>query len=242
MHRYLAKVVRTSTVVRVGLLIAFVGFAGGAHAAVRYGNTSEGEEYAFVDYPVFDLGGSYGGLQKTGINHFRYYPDGMQFDTFVGPMTALPADELQLPSDFFSDLYGDCVVPDPVVEYQQSPTCELPLEVQSWPTCMRNVSQYSQPIVATPLVVRGAPALLFDEGRQLEIYTGNMTVVIYGQDRQVVQGAANQLVMVNEAAIRIGPEGPSSGWSLFFSLGILPAPAPGAMTGTLPCHVSWSGT
>nr|MBA2451671.1 hypothetical protein [Chloroflexia bacterium] len=68
--------------------------------------------------------------------------------------------------------------------------------------------------------LRGVPAAFFDNGGRLELYTGRVTIVIFGTDREQIQRAADSLV---EANFNDG------------TTGNLPAPAVGAIEGRLTC-------
>jgi hypothetical protein len=69
-------------------------------------------------------------------------------------------------------------------------------------------------------VVRGVPAALFEGGHRLELYTGSVTVVIFGSNRGQLMRAANALKPVNRMA--------SAG-------NTLPSPVPGAIEGDVAC-------
>jgi hypothetical protein len=120
--------------------------------------------------------------------------------------------------------YGDCHAGD-------EQACSPPLTVQSWPACERNLSLYERysgppgedPVPHTPLTVRGAPAASFDDGRRIEVYTGDATVVIFADENpQLGLAAANALVGVHAGR-------------LVNASATLPAPAAGAMAGRLSC-------
>ena len=113
--------------------------------------------------------------------------------------------------------------------------CPAPLEIQIFPACKRNPSLYqlapdldgpSGPLVAAPyprerLTLRGVPAAFFDAGRRLELYTGDVTVVLWGHGRNQLLDAAQSL---RGLAATIDPAEP------------LPAPAPGHLEGRLACR------
>jgi hypothetical protein len=97
---------------------------------------------------------------------------------------------------YVSFLYGDC----PASDHQG---CALPLEIQTWPACARSLSLYDDrdPFAPQPERgrVRGAPAGILDDGRQLELQTGSSTVVIFGETRGLVNRAAAALRGVNNS-------------------------------------------
>jgi hypothetical protein len=69
-------------------------------------------------------------------------------------------------------------------------------------------------------MVRGVPAAFFEEGLRLGLYTGEVTVVVFGLERARIERAA--------AALRAATPLASSARNL-------PPPAAGAMTGSLRC-------
>jgi hypothetical protein len=122
-------------------------------------------------------------------------------------------------ADFTSYLYGTCT-PDPV-----DGGCPIPLEIQSWAACKRNLSVYAggpdgRPLAHVNLKIRGVPAASFDDGTRLEVYTGTTTVVLFSSDGAQLKRAANAM----QPAPRSGKPGTP-----------LPPPAPGALTGKLSC-------
>lgn len=118
---------------------------------------------------------------------------------------------------YVSFLYGDCSVSD-------DQGCALPLEIQTWPACTRNLSLYAagDPFAPRPELgrVRGVPAGISDDGRQLELQTGSLTVVIFGATRALVNRAAAALRGVDDPDLPGDP---------------LPPPAAGAVEGRLAC-------
>jgi hypothetical protein len=143
----------------------------------------------FEDYPVYYLGESFEGL----------------------PLTA------ELPGDTAVSLvYGSC-------EPSEDTGCAPPLEVQVWPACKRNPSTYElAPGIPMPRqedTIRRVPAAFYEDGFRLELSTGSVTVVIFGEHEQIVR-AAQALRGLNSSQ---APEED------------LPPPAPGAIEGTLAC-------
>lgn len=118
---------------------------------------------------------------------------------------------------YVSFLYGDCAAGD---HYG----CALPLEIQTWSACARSLSLYdgSDPFAPRPAStrVRGAPAGILDDGRQLELQTGTSTVVIFADTRALANRAAAALRGVNNGARPGDPLRP---------------PVPGAVEGELEC-------
>ena len=82
-------------------------------------------------------------------------------------------------ANFVNFIYGRC---DPGPD-----GCAPPLETQIWPACDRHLSSYSltpsgDPLPHENLFVRGVPAAFFVEPR-LELYSGAVTIVLFGHDR-----------------------------------------------------------
>jgi hypothetical protein len=123
-------------------------------------------------------------------------------------------------ANFVGFRYGDC-----------TPTsdagCPAPLEIQVWPACERNLSTYTLTPLGDPLPhedasVRGVPAAFFEDGQRLEVYTGSVSVVLFGQGNAQLLRAADALQAVNpQGGVRTGER--------------LPAPAAGALEGKLSC-------
>lgn len=90
-----------------------------------------------------------------------------------------------------------------------------PLEVQTWSTCERYRDVY--PGRQTSFQFRGAQASR-DGGGDLEIYTGRVTIVIFGEDR-IAERAA-------QAVRKVDKEPP----------GRLERPAKGSLSGRLACQ------
>lgn len=106
--------------------------------------------------------------------------------------------------------------------------CAPPLTVQILPACDRTLQDYyyntpdggpSREFEQT--TVRGVPAARFSD--MLEIYSGRVTIVIFGDTATLRASAAEKLASANSLAGEI-----SSGTSL-------PSPVAGAMEGKLAC-------
>ena len=118
-------------------------------------------------------------------------------------------------ANYVSFIYGDCTAVD---DYG----CAPPIEIQIWPACVRNPSLYvgrGAP-VGDGVTVRGVPAAFYEDGRRLEVQTGISTVVIFGRTQADVVTAAGALRGVN-VPVRASDN--------------LPAPAAGALDGSLRC-------
>jgi hypothetical protein len=119
-------------------------------------------------------------------------------------------------------MYGRCEAAD-------GEGCAPPLEVQTWPACERNLALYHRypspdgdPVPYTEAEVRGVPAAIFDEGRRIEVYTGDVTVVIFADTPPLARRAAASLRGSMHGAPLQADEP-------------LPAPMAGALEGKLPC-------
>jgi hypothetical protein len=130
-------------------------------------------------YGVFWAGSSFEGLPMTGSARFCE-----AYDPIMGRNEMVSFD------------YGDCQ-PDTTSEGG----CVAPLEVQSSPMCERHASLYttgdpaaSEPYPYDSATIRGVPAAKFDGGTAIELYTGNTTVSVYGDDPAQVLRLANAIV------------------------------------------------
>ncbi len=100
--------------------------------------------------------------------------------------------------------YGTCEVTayDPV--HPDDPGgCMPPIQVQSVPLCERHAALYTtgveepEPYPRQDLVIRGVPAASFNGGAIIEVYTGNTTISVEGENTTQVLAAAN--------AVRLAP-------------------------------------
>jgi hypothetical protein len=157
----------------------------------------------FRAFPLFWVGESYAGLPLAAITRRRPEPGA---DT----------------TDYVSFLYGSCRPPP-------GGGCAPPLEIQVWPACVRTLADYrltpfsGEPLPHEMLVVRGVPSAFFHESTassRLELYTGRVSVVLFGTGRDRLVAAAAAIRGVN---VEARPEEP------------LPPPVPGALAGELSC-------
>jgi hypothetical protein len=125
---------------------------------------------------------------------------------------------------FVSSIYGEC---DP----SDSETgCHPPLEIQSWPACERSPGDYTfgEPGATTTLEpsetvqVRGVPARFYGDNR-LEVTAGDVTVVLFGDSKELLMLAAQALGTASDSPDKVLPAE------------ALPRPVAGAQDGTLPC-------
>jgi len=154
--------------------------------------------------------GNYSLAAAKSFTKFPLYSAGDSVDGL--PLTAVQYDTQP---DVVTFIYGDCL---PLAATEGG--CALPAAVQVWNACDRNPASYFQDMTS-PLgdkkTVRGVPAASFEAGHRLEIQTGRSTVVVFGDHPAAIAGA---LRGVNNSV----PSGVD-----------LPAPAKGAMDGTLGC-------
>lgn len=120
-------------------------------------------------------------------------------------------------------VYGSCTPPE------GGGSCAFPLTVENWPACERNLALYerypSPDGMAMPYEstrIRGVPAAIFDEGTRIEVYTGDVTVVVTATDAQIALRAARALRGKHRGA-------PVD------ELSPLPAPEAGAIEGEMEC-------
>jgi hypothetical protein len=192
--------------------VGAVALSGVALLATAFGRGTSAVETAIrpTDHPVR---GNSSVREARSIEGFGVYSGG---ESVAGiPLTAVERrdDEVK----YVSFLYGDCQADDHL-------GCVLPLEIQVWPSCLRSLALYDSrdPLAPRPerTRARGAPAGILDEGRQLEIQTGDSTIVIFGETRGLVNRAVAALRGVNNADRSGDPLRP---------------PAAGAVEGELVC-------
>jgi len=159
----------------------------------------------FSEFALFSLGESFEGLSWSKIDR-------------VSQTAVVPGVEDPIRPNYVNFIYGTC---EPLSETGCSP----PLTVQVWPACERTLADYRLgPDDNTPLpheakTIRGVPAA--DFGDRLELYTGDVTVVIFGLS-DVALRAAEELKPANELASTMKDGG-------------LPDPVAGATDGKLSC-------
>ena len=164
------------------------------------------EARAFTDFALYSLGDSFEGLPLVAITR-RLDPPISEFDV---PLTHR--------ANFVNHIYGDC-------EAVSDSGCAPPLQIQVWPACERTLSSYSLTPAGDPFphertTVRGVPAAFFEDGGRLELYSSDVTIVIFGLGKEHVRRAAEALQPVNTAASAARN---------------LPSPVPGALEGKLEC-------
>jgi hypothetical protein len=168
--------------------------------------TADAAACGAVDFDHNDAGTAVDGIKKSTTVR-RCEPD-------VGAPTRI---------NMVAALYGRC---EPV---SGDGGCAPPLQVQSWPACERNLALYEKypgpggaTIEYTEIVIRGAPAAIFDNGHRIEVYTGDATIVVFGENEALTRAAAHRLTGVH--GDRVVPRTEA-----------FPAPAAGAIAGKLTC-------
>ena len=160
----------------------------------------------FADFPIYSVGAEFETLELKAIirqnETYRVRPD---------------APESSITMNRLMQIYGDC-------KASSDSGCAPPLEIHTWPACVRNRTIYDGPGTAFPpkdTTIAGVPAAELPES--LEIYTGSITIVIHA-DLPLARRAAAALVPANALA-----------QNEFATDGQLPAPVVGAMSGDLRC-------
>lgn len=168
----------------------------------------------FGEFPVYWLGEQFG-AEKLHAIHRR-----------IGSARSRAAGR----PNYVSLKYGDC-------QPGGDGGCPAPLEIQVWPACERNRSSLqlvpdidgSGPAEAVPypredVEVRSIPAAFYDQATRLELYTGEVTVVLFGSSREQLLEAADKLEGATASVASVSPREE------------LPAPAAGALEGKLGCR------
>jgi hypothetical protein len=164
--------------------------------------------------------------------NFDVYSAGTEFEgmsvSMVYRRCDLPYPGEGVRANFVSYIYGTCE-PGP----EDDTGCTPPMEVQSWPGCERSLADYAldesgAPIYDQLLTLRGVPGAAFE--RRLEVYTGDATVVVFGDDAAQIRRAIDVLRQEPSDA----PPGMPAA-TLSAPGGLLPPPVEGATEGAMPC-------
>lgn len=136
----------------------------------------------------YDLGGGFAGLELT--SHEKVC---LTRPADV-PITSGPKESV----GYASVVYGSC-------KLTRVTGCYPPLNVQSWPECARNPNSYgagedqagpSITLMSNALRIPTAPwipARTFEDGRRLEIYSGDTTIVVFSANPRLAGAAASTL-------------------------------------------------
>ena len=99
-------------------------------------------------------------------------------------------------ADYVSFVYGDCRPSSP------DGGCAPPAEIQVWPASRRNLGSYDRSRGGSGLpeltTIRGSPAAFFDAETRLELYTAQLTVVLFARSRKRLGKLAEALRCVAE--------------------------------------------
>lgn len=98
-------------------------------------------------------------------------------------------------ADYVSFVYGDCRPASP------DGGCAPPAEIQIWPAGRRTHRSYDASrggSVPELTRIRGSPAAFFDAGTRLELYTAQVTLVLFARSKERVGKIAEALRCVSE--------------------------------------------
>lgn len=161
------------------------------------GNWDAANARAFERFPLYYAGEEILGLPLVAINR----------------SDAPESEGEPLRRDDVAFLYGLC-------QAIGDAGCAPPLEIQVWNACERYRGLYLIP-PDDSLRIRGVPAAFYDGNTRLELYSGIVTVVLFGESRDQLVAAAQGLRGLNH---QIG------------TAADLPAPAKGVTEGKLACQ------
>lgn len=199
-------------------------------ACAAFGTAAAGYAYG-TELGLFDKDRSDLTLQSaSAFQAFALYAPGQAFEnsplTHVGRRLAPRLPKEPLRANYVSFKYGSC-------EAALDAPCAAPLEIQIWPACERARADYTlvpdldgpgpmkaRPLPRTDVQLRGVPGAFYEDSHRLELYTGRVTVVIFGSTAAQLRDAARMLRGVNVRAV------PQSS---------LPRPVKGALQGRLRC-------
>lgn len=134
--------------------------------------------------------------QARGFDQFTGYSAGNSFEghaleAVIRRKEALRRLTQPVRANYLEFIYGSCEILS-----GSDGGCTPPLAVQVWPACERDKDIYAFGPDET-LTLRGAVAAFYEDHRRLEVYTGTVTVVIFGGGRADLLRAAAQLRGVN---------------------------------------------
>jgi hypothetical protein len=95
--------------------------------------------------------------------------------------------------------YGNCDKPKSVLS---TAGCQLPLEIATVKYRAINSRGNEGLGTRTNTVIRGVPAVVFDAGRSIQLYTGRLAIDIYADTRVRALGAARAVVPMNRPDTR----------------------------------------
>jgi hypothetical protein len=133
-----------------------------------------------------------GGGELSEAETFPYYTIYWVGPSFIGfPLAAADGLKTYISSVGDSVYYGDCVRNKGIFG---SGSCQLPLQVTTVIYHLHgNVSLGTQ----RNILVRGVPAVVYDEGRSIELYTGRVAIDIFSDSYAHAVAATAQLRPLN---------------------------------------------
>jgi len=132
------------------------------------------------------------GQELAEAQTFPYYRVYWVGPRFAGhPITAADGQKGYIATVGDSVYYGDCVHGKGVLG---SGTCQLPLQVT---TVIYRLHSNSSLGPQRNTVIRGVPAVVYDEGRSIELYSGRMAIDIFSDTFAHAIRAAGQLLPLN---------------------------------------------
>jgi hypothetical protein len=131
---------------------------------------------------------------------FPYYPIYWVGPTFgADPLTAVDGQKGYSPTIGDSVYYGDCVRQPSVLG---GGSCMLPLQVT---TVIYRLHSNKTLGPQRNTVIRGVPAVVYDEGRSIELYSGRQAIDVFSDTLAHATSAARVLRPLNAAGTATGP-------------------------------------
>jgi hypothetical protein len=128
--------------------------------------------------------------------YYRVYWAGRSFEG--SPLAAVDGLKSYLPSVGDSVYYGDCVQKKGIFG---GGSCSLPLQVT---TVIYHVHSNKALGPQHDILVRGVPAVVYDEGRSIELYSGRVAIDIFSDTYAHAIAAARLIHPVNATGARSG--------------------------------------
>ena len=143
-------------------------------------------------------------------------------------------------ANYVSYIYGDCELQ--IVEGKRT-SCQPKLEIQSWPSCQRSLSDYESSLLDLEVsrLADVGNASQFEIGHErIEIYTDNTTIVFFSPDPKLLRSAAQKVAEQSYVSslkwLRVEDTDRSEqGGELVTFDGELQSPDEGALEGRLEC-------
>jgi hypothetical protein len=131
---------------------------------------------------------------------FPYYPIywvGRSFGSY--PLTAVDGTKSYSPSIGDSVYYGDCVRQPGILG---GGSCQLPLQVT---TVIYRLHSNRALGPQRNTVIRGVPAVIYDEGRSIELYSGRVSIDVFSDSAAHALSGAQGLRALNAPEAATGP-------------------------------------